>query len=114
MPAAISGTSHLWFGPIAKPRRVQLAFLPGIVPPPRASPDTVSELVDERLWPAVREEYGRLRARPGIVLTAIGIGGGLLARRRARATPRILGVVEPLKVRRCTARGRLLKRLRRG
>ena len=117
VPAAISGTSHLWFGPIAKPRRVQLAFLPGIVPPPRASPDTVSELVDERLWPAVREEYRRLRARPGIVLTAlaaIGIGGGLLARRRARATPRILGVVEPLKVRRRTARGRLLKRLRRG
>jgi 1-acyl-sn-glycerol-3-phosphate acyltransferase len=115
IPAAISGTSHLWFGPIAKPRRVQVAFLPGIVSPPRGSPDTVSEIVDDQLWPAVREEYGRLRARPGVVLTAlaaIGIGGGLLARRRARAAPRLLGVVEPLKLRRRTARKRWLDRLR--
>jgi hypothetical protein len=115
IPAAISGTTHLWLGPIAKPRRVQVAFLPGIVPPPHVSPGTVSEIVDDQLWPAVREEYGRLRARPGVVLAAlaaIGIGGVLLARRRARAAPRLLGVVEPLNVRRRAARNRWLGRLR--
>jgi hypothetical protein len=72
----------------------------------------VSEIVDRELWPAVREEYGRLRARPGLILTAlaaIGIGGGLVARRRASAKPRILGVVEPRKLRRRKARRRLLR-----
>jgi hypothetical protein len=46
------------------------------------------------------------------VLAAIGIGGGLVARRRARATPRMLGAVEPLKVRRRKACRRWLRRLR--
>ena len=108
VPAAIAGTSHLWFGPIAKPRRVQLAFGPAIEPE-----GDMAELVDQRLWPEVREQYGMLRARPGLVLTAltaIGLGGGLLARRRRRAVPRVLGFVEPLKVRRRKARRRLWKR----
>jgi 1-acyl-sn-glycerol-3-phosphate acyltransferase len=107
VPAAIAGTSHLWFGPIAKPRRVQLAFGPAIAPA-----GDVAELVDQRLWPEVREQYGMLRARPGLVLTALtalGLGGGLLARRRRRAAPRVLGFVEPLKIRRRTARRRLFK-----
>ena len=115
VPAAISGTSHLWFGPIAKPRRVQVAFLAAIAAPHTDSADVVSEIVDRELWPAVQEEYGRLRARPGLVLTglaAIGLGGGLVARRRARAQPRILGIVEPLKVRRRKARRRWLPRRR--
>jgi 1-acyl-sn-glycerol-3-phosphate acyltransferase len=114
VPAAISGTAHLWLGPIAKPRRVQVAFLAPITPPATDEPDAVSEVVDRELWPAVQEEYGRLRARPGLVLAglaAIGIGGGLAARRRAVAKPRILGVVEPRNVRR--RRKRLLARLRR-
>lgn len=116
IPAAISGTGHLWLGPIPKPRRVQLAFLDPIDPRQLAGrPDAVTELVDRELWPAVRQEYGRQLARPGLLLAAlaaIGLGGGLLARRRARMpTPRLLGLVEPLKVRRRKARGRALARL---
>ena len=74
----------------------------------------MSEIVDRELWPAVQEEYGRLRARPGLILAglaAVGLGGGLVARRRATAKPRILGVVEPRRLRR--RRRRLLDRLRR-
>jgi 1-acyl-sn-glycerol-3-phosphate acyltransferase len=114
VPAAISGTGHLWFGPIAKPRRVQVSFLAPIAAPTAGSPEAVSELVDRELWPAVEEEYGRLRARPGLVLAglaAIGLGGGLVARRRAAARPRILGVLEPRRLRR--RRRRLPARLRR-
>jgi 1-acyl-sn-glycerol-3-phosphate acyltransferase len=116
VPAAITGTSHLWFGPIAKPRRVQVAFLPAIAPPHSDAAEVIGEIVDRELWPAVQEEYGRLRARPGLVLTAlaaIGLGGGLVARRRARAKPRLLGVVEPLKVRRRKRRKRRLAPWRR-
>lgn len=114
VPAAITGTAHLWFGPIAKPRRVQVAFLPAITAPVNPAPDAVGEVVDRELWPAVQAEYGRLRARPGLILAglaAVGLGGGLVARRRATAKPRILGVVEPRNVRR--RRRRLLARLRR-
>ncbi|MGZ4279021.1 MAG: lysophospholipid acyltransferase family protein [Solirubrobacteraceae bacterium] len=114
VPAAISGTAHLWFGPIAKPRRVQVAFLPPIAIPVAATPDAVSEIVDRELWPAVQAEYGRLRARPGLILAglaAIGLGGGLAARHRAAAKPRILGVVPPRRLRR--RRRRLPDRLRR-
>jgi hypothetical protein len=51
----------------------------------------------------VHEECGRLRAAPGLIVSApaaLGIGAGLLARRRERSQPRVLGVVEPLKLRR--------------
>jgi 1-acyl-sn-glycerol-3-phosphate acyltransferase len=117
IPATISGTGHLWLGPIPKPRRVQLAFLDPIDPQQLAGrPDAVTELVDRELWPAVQQEYGRQLARPGLLLAAlaaIGLGGSLLARRRARTpTPRLLGIVEPLKVRRRKARRRVLARLR--
>jgi 1-acyl-sn-glycerol-3-phosphate acyltransferase len=115
VPAAIAGTSHLWLGPIPKPHRVRLAFLPAIDPHQlEGRPDAVVELVDHELWPAVQREYGRQLARPGLILAAlaaIGVGGGLVARRQARPTPRLLGVVEPLKVRRRKARRRLLARL---
>ncbi|MGA2321659.1 MAG: lysophospholipid acyltransferase family protein [Solirubrobacteraceae bacterium] len=117
VPAAVAGTQKLWFGPLPKPRRVQLAFLPAIDPARLSGrPDALSELVDHELWPAVQQEYGRELARPGLILAAlaaIGIGGGLLARRRARAETRLLGVVEPLRVRRRESLRRLLGRLRR-
>jgi 1-acyl-sn-glycerol-3-phosphate acyltransferase len=117
VPAAITGTSHLWRGALPKLRRVQLAFLPPVIPAPTARPDVVSELIDERVWPAVQEEYGRLRAGPGLIvagLAAIGIGGGLMARRQleAKRKPRLLGKVEPRKLRRRKARQRLKARLR--
>lgn len=106
IPAAITGTSHLWRGALPKLKRVQLAFLepvPAELIAGNANP--VSDLIDERVWPAVAEEYGRLRARPGLIaagLAAIGVGGGLLARRQleARRKPRLLGKVEPRKIRR--------------
>lgn len=117
VPAAIAGTHRLWLGPVPKPRRVQLAFLPAIDPRQFAGrPDALAELIDRRLWPAVQREYGRELARPGLILAALaalGLGGGLLARRRARAQTRLLGVVEPLKVRRADTRRRLRARLRR-
>jgi 1-acyl-sn-glycerol-3-phosphate acyltransferase len=117
IPAAISGTGRLWLGPIPKPRRVQLAFLQPLDAQHLAGrPDALTELIDRELWPAVQREYGRQLARPGLLLAglaAIGLGGGLLARRRSRVTtPRLLGVVEPLKMRRRKARQRLLARLR--
>jgi 1-acyl-sn-glycerol-3-phosphate acyltransferase len=115
IPAAIAGTHKLWLGPIPKPRRVQLAFLPAIEPQQLSDrPDAVSELIDRELWPAVQREYGRELARPGAILAglaAIGLGAGLLARRQAKANTRLLGVVEPLKVRRRKAIERMLARL---
>ena len=117
VPAAIAGTQKLWFGPLPKPRRVQVAFLPAIDPARFSDrPDAVDALVDHELWPAVQQEYRRELARPGLILAglaALGLGGGLLARRRAKAKTRLLGVVEPLKVRRQRSRRRLLGRLRR-
>jgi 1-acyl-sn-glycerol-3-phosphate acyltransferase len=118
IPAAITGTSHLWRGALPRLRRVQLAFLPPIpaVKDPE-SRDPVSELIDAQVWPAVREEYGRLRSTPGQItagLAAIGIGGGLVAKRQldARRKPRLLAKVEPRKARRRKARHRLLGRPR--
>ena len=117
IPAAIAGTQRLWLGPLPKPRRVQVAFLPAIDPAQLSGrPDAVSELVDRKLWPAVQREYGRELSTPGLILAglaALGLGGGLLARRRARSETRLLGIVEPLKVRRRKSRRRLLARLRR-
>lgn len=118
IPAAITGTSHLWRGAIPKLKRVQLAFLPPVTPEqPPDDHEHVSQLIDEQVWPAVQEEYGRLRATPGLIaagLAAIGIGGGLLAKRQldARPKPRLLGKVEPRNVRRRKKHHRLLRRLR--
>lgn len=83
VPAAIAGTDHLWLGPIARPRRVQLAFLPPLDPCRLVGrSDALTELVDHELWPSVLEQYGR----------------------QVHAEPQLLGVVEPLNVRRRKAR----------
>jgi hypothetical protein len=79
-------------------------------------PDAVSELIDRRLWPVGAGEYGRQLARPGLILAglaALRLGAGVVARRGRPRTPRVLGVVEPLKVRRRKARRQLWRRLRR-
>ena len=118
IPAAITGTSHLWRGALPKLRRVQVAFLPAVEPAaPAAGHDRASELIDDRVWPAVQEEYGRLSARPGVIaaaLAAAGVGGGLLARRRlqARRKPRLLAKVDPRRLRSDRASRRGLSRFR--
>lgn len=112
IPAAITGTSHLWRGALPKLKRVQIAFLPPVGAEELGNaPDPVSELIDSRVWPAVQEEYGRMRAAPGLIaagLAALGIGGGLIARRQleARRKPRLLGKVEPRRIRRRQKRSR--------
>ena len=105
VPAAISGTAHLWLGPLPQPRSLRVSFLdPITIADVADAPDATAELIDRRVWPAVVDEYGRLRATPGViaaVLTTIGLGG-LVARRvrRARTPPKVLGVLEPRRIRR--------------
>jgi 1-acyl-sn-glycerol-3-phosphate acyltransferase len=88
VPCAITGTEKLFLGPIPKPRRVQVAFSEPIAVHHLAStPEAAGELIEGTLWPQVEGEYKRLRARPTLIaagLTALGIGGGLLIRRRRR------------------------------
>ena len=116
VPAAVVGTAGLWFGPILKPRRVRVAFLApvtGVV-----AGEDVRRIIDDHVWPAVRREYGRQLAAPGLavaLLTAIGVGGRIIdRRRRPAALPRLIGTVEPRRLRReRTRRARLVKRLRR-
>lgn len=109
VPAAISGTSHLWRGALPRLKRVHLAFLPVVVPDRSGSRDELVELIDRQVWPAVKQEYGRLRRSPGLLaggLAALGLGGGLLVRRRigAKSGRRPLGKVEPRTPRRGTTR----------
>jgi 1-acyl-sn-glycerol-3-phosphate acyltransferase len=102
IPAAISGTAHLWRGALPKVRRVQVAFLEPVAPEGDPGPEALTALIDAHVWPAVREEYGRLRAAPGLIiagLTALGITGGVVARRRAKANTRLLETIEPRRVR---------------
>jgi 1-acyl-sn-glycerol-3-phosphate acyltransferase len=93
VPAAITGTERLFLGPIPKPRRVQVAFSEPIpVSDLAASPEGAARLVEEMLWPEVEGEFNRLRARPTLIaagLAALGIGGGLLVRRRGRSRSRL-------------------------
>ena len=118
IPTAISGTSHLWRGALPRLKRVQLTFAKPVAPEEVAAGDRVSELIDQRVWPVVQEEYGRLRATPGVIaagLAALGIGGGLLASRRleSRGRPRLLGKVESRRIRRQSKRQRILSASRR-
>ncbi|HET8757729.1 MAG TPA: lysophospholipid acyltransferase family protein [Solirubrobacteraceae bacterium] len=113
VPAAILGTSRLWLGPIPKPRRIDVAYLPPVA---ATSAADAAELIDRSVWPAVQDAYGRLRATPGALaalLTAIGLGGFVAARRRTTTPPRILGVVPTRRKRRRAARDRWLKRFKR-
>ena len=120
VPAAIGGTAHLWLGPILKPRRVQVAFLPRIEVGDRQPTEAAAhELMDGLVWPAVRDEYGRLLSRPGLItagLAALGVGGSLVARRSRRkaAEPRLIGKLGPRKLRRRSRRRELLGRMQRG
>jgi 1-acyl-sn-glycerol-3-phosphate acyltransferase len=88
VPCAITGTDHLFAGPFAKPKRVQVAFAEPIpvseLPP---TPEGAGELIESKVWPEVESEFGRLRARPGLIaagLAAAGLGAGLAVRERRR------------------------------
>jgi 1-acyl-sn-glycerol-3-phosphate acyltransferase len=88
VPCAITGTEALFAGPFPKPRRVQIAFSEPI-PVERLAPtrEVAGELIEDTLWPEVEGEYRRLRARPTLIaaaLAALGIGGGVLLRRRRK------------------------------
>jgi 1-acyl-sn-glycerol-3-phosphate acyltransferase len=88
VPAAISGTQRLFLGPLPKPERVELAFgEPIAVAEDEPSPEAARELVSETLWPQVEQEFGRLRARPGMIaasVAALGLAAGIAVRRRRR------------------------------
>jgi 1-acyl-sn-glycerol-3-phosphate acyltransferase len=88
VPAAIDGTDSLFLGPVPKPRRVSVAFAAPIpVHEMTATPEEATTLVRDMLWPEVETEFRRLRTRPTVVaaaLAALGVGGGLVARREIR------------------------------
>ena len=94
VPAAITGTDHLFLGPIPKTKRVQLAFaapIPAAHLPP--TPESAGELVEGRVWPEVEREFRGLRSRPGLIAAALavlgaGVGGGVAYRRRQSAKKR--------------------------
>lgn len=116
VPAAITGTSHLWRGALPRLKPVQLAFLPPVPASSLSGPEAVTELIDAQVWPAVFEEYSRLRARPGFLLAglaALGVGGGLVGRRRlqVRSQTRLLGKLEPRRIRKQKSRRQRLRRL---
>lgn len=113
VPTAVAGTANLWLGPLPKPHRVRVAFLPPVEAAAAGVRDP-HELIDEYVWPAVQREYGRLLAAPGLVLAAlaaVGLGRGIVERRRRAARlPRVLGTIEPRKIRRMRMRTRRRRR----
>lgn len=116
VPTAVAGTANLWLGPIPKPRRVRVAFLPA-VDPHAADGRSADDLIDEYVWPAVQNEYAVLLAAPGALLAAlagVGIARGVAERRRRSARlPRVIGKVEPRRIRRMRSRRGRLRWLRR-
>jgi 1-acyl-sn-glycerol-3-phosphate acyltransferase len=94
VPSAITGTERLFLGPLPRPVRVQVAFAPAIAPDElEATPEAAAELIEERVWPQVQQEFQRLRARPGLIAAGVaalgaGVGGGLAYRARRRSRRR--------------------------
>src|SRR4051794_13994923 len=94
VPAAITGTDHLWLGPLPRPKRVQVAFSPPIpVAELEATPETAGRVLEEELWPEVETQFRRLLSRRGAMaalFAALGLGGAAVGgvqirERRARA-----------------------------
>jgi 1-acyl-sn-glycerol-3-phosphate acyltransferase len=88
VPAAITGTDHLWLGPLPRPKRVQVAFSPPIpVAELEATPETAGRVLEEEVWPEVESQFRRLLSRRGAVaalLAALGIGGAAVGGARIR------------------------------
>jgi 1-acyl-sn-glycerol-3-phosphate acyltransferase len=87
VPAAITGTEHLFLGPVPKPKRVQVAFgEPISVQELEVTPEAAGRLIEDELWPEVTAEYRRLMTRPGVIAAALAAAGltALVAERRRR------------------------------
>jgi 1-acyl-sn-glycerol-3-phosphate acyltransferase len=86
IPAAISGTDHLFLGPIPKPKRVQIAFAePVSVEHRPPTPEAAGEVISEEVWPVVESEYKRLISKRGVAaaaLAVLGIGSAAYAQRK--------------------------------
>jgi 1-acyl-sn-glycerol-3-phosphate acyltransferase len=92
VPAALSGTDRLFAGPFPRPKRVQVAFAQPIpVDELPATPQAAGDLIEDRVWPEVEQEFRRMRARPGLIaagVAALGLGAGGVAMRRRAARRR--------------------------
>jgi len=88
VPAAITGSDHIWLGPIPKPKRVQVSFAPPVpVEHLEPTPEAARELIDDAVWPQVEGEFRSLLNRPTLIaagLAVLGIGAGAAVRRRRR------------------------------
>ncbi len=88
VPAAISGTDHLWLGPIPKPKKVSVAFgAPIGVEELEATPEAAAALLEGELWPEVESQFRGLLSRPGAIaagLAALGLGGAAAVARQRR------------------------------
>ncbi len=88
VPAAITGTDRLFFGPLPKPKRVRIAFSAPIpVHELEPTPEAAASLLDEQLWPEVEGQFRTLLTRKGAIaagLAAAGLGAGVAVRRRQR------------------------------
>jgi 1-acyl-sn-glycerol-3-phosphate acyltransferase len=88
VPAAITGSDHIWLGPIPKPKRVQVAFAPPVpVEHLEPTPEAARELIDDAVWPQVEGEFHTLLNRPTLIaagLAVLGVGAGAAVRRKRR------------------------------
>ena len=89
MPCAITGTEKIFRGGFPVPRRVQVAFSEPIpVAELAVTPEAASGADRGHAVAGGGGQYRRLRARPTLIaagLAALGIGGGLLVRRKPAA-----------------------------
>ncbi len=101
VPAAITGTDHMFLGPIPKPKKVRLAIgEPVPVHELDATPEAAEQLVAEDLWPEVETQFRGLRAHPGAIaagVAALGLGGVAVARQRRRSKARRAGPLGALR-----------------
>ncbi|HEX6391401.1 MAG TPA: lysophospholipid acyltransferase family protein, partial [Solirubrobacteraceae bacterium] len=88
VPAAITGSDHIWLGPFPKPKRVQVAFAPPVsVAHLEPTPEAARELIDDAVWPQVEGEFRTLLNRPTVIaagLALLGIGAGAAVRRKRK------------------------------
>ena len=100
VPVAILGTSHLWVGPVPKPRRMDVAYLSPVVATSATDAAELSIAASGRRSRTSTAVCARRRARLRPRSRRPGLGGVVAARSRAPAGPRLLGLVQPRRLRR--------------